>query len=102
MQFNPSYPAKSEEYLYSDGNHIRTYSQSGKFRTAWFDYVDEPTHDVIRIQLLSDTLTIDGVEFFCKAEDYEPEWGTNGKYNLAQSRVVLKAVQEKSLFNKSC
>ena len=102
LQFNPIYPAKSEEYLYSDGNHIRTYAETGKFRTAWFDYCDEPTHDVIRLQLLSDTFTIDGVEYFCKAEDYEPEWGTNGKYNLAQSRVVLKAVQEKTLFNKSC
>jgi hypothetical protein len=102
LQFNPSYPAKSEEYLYSNGNHVRTYAESAKFRTAWFDYVDEPTHDVIRIQLLSDTLTLDGVEFFCAAEDYEPEWAANGKYNLAQSRVVLKAVQEKSLFNKSC
>lgn len=102
LQFNPTYPAKSEEYLYSNGNHVRTYAETGKFRTAWFDYVDEPTHDVIRLQLLSDTLTIDGTEFFCKAEDYEPEWGSNGKYNLAQSRVVLKAVSEKSLFNKSC
>lgn len=102
LQFNPSYPAKSEEYLYSNGNHVRTYAESAKFRTAWFDYVDEPTHDVIRLQLLSDTLTLDGVEFFCAAEDYEPEWSANGKYNLAQSRVVMKAVQEKSLFNKSC
>lgn len=102
LQFNPSYPAKSEEYLYSNGNHVRTYAESGKYRTAWFDYVDEPTHDVIRLQLLCDTLTIDGTEFFCRAEDYEPEWGQNGKYNLAQSRVILKAVEEKSLFNKSC
>jgi len=102
LQFNPTYPTKSEEYLYSNGNHVRTYAESAKFRTAWFDYVDEPTHDVIRLQLLSDTLTIDGIDFFCAAEDYEPEWAANGKYNLAQSRVVLKAVQEKSLFNKSC
>jgi hypothetical protein len=102
LQFNPSYPAKVEEYLYSNGNHVRTYAETAKFRTAWFDYVDEPTHDVIRLQLLSDTLTIDGAEFFCRAEDYEPEWSANGKYNLAQSRVVLKAVTEKSLFNKSC
>ena len=102
LQFNPTYPVKSEEYLYSSGNHVRTYAETAKFRTAWFDYVDEPTHDVIRLQLLSDTLTIDAVEFFCAAEDYEPEWSANGKYNLAQSRVVLKAVAEKSLFNKSC
>lgn len=102
LQFNPLYPAKAEEYLYSNGNHVRTYAETAKFRTAWFDYVDEPTHDVIRLQLLSDTLTINGAEFFCKAEDYEPEWSENGKYNLAQSRVVLKGVTEKSLFNKSC
>jgi len=102
LQFNPYYPAKSEEYLYSNGNHVRTYAESAKFRTAWFDYVDEPTHDVIRLQLLSDTLIVGDQPFFCAAEDYEPEWAANGKYNLAQSRVVLKAVNEPSLFNKFC
>jgi hypothetical protein len=102
LQFNPYYPAKSEEYLYSNGNHVRTYAETAKFRTAWFDYVDEPTHDVIRLQLLSDTLIVGDQPFFCVAEDYEPEWAANGKYNLAQSRVVLKAVNEPSLFNKSC
>ena len=102
LQFNPYYPAKSEEYLYSNGNHVRTYAESAKFRTAWFDYVDEPTHDVIRLQLLSDTLIVGDQPFFCAAEDYEPEWAANGRYNLAQSRVVLKAVNEPSLFNKSC
>ena len=102
LQFNPTYPAKSEEYLYSNGDHVRTFAESAKYRIAWFDYVDEPTHDVIRLQMLSDTLTINGNYFFCKAEDYEPEWGQNGKYNLAQSRVLLKAVVEPTLFNKSC
>ena len=102
LQFNPMYPVKTEQYLYSSGTMFRSYAQSGKVRTAWFDYVDEPTHDVIRLQLLSDTLTISGTEFFCIAEDYEPEWGENGKYNLAQSKVALMAQNEPTLYNKNC
>lgn len=102
LQFNPIYPVKTEQYLYSSGTMNRTYAQTGKERTAWFDYIDEPTHDVIRVQLLCDTLTINNQPFFCVAEDYEPEWGENGKYNLAQSRVVLMSENEPTLFNKNC
>lgn len=102
LQFNPIYPAKSETYLYSNGNMTRTYGQTGKKREAWFDYCDESTHDVIRVQLLSDTLTIEGAQYFCLVEDYEPEWAVNGKQALAQSRVELMAVSEPTLFNKSC
>jgi len=102
LQFNPMYPVKTEQYTYSSGTMNRTYAQSGKVRTAWFDYVDEPTHDVIRLQLLCDTLIIDNEPFFCIAEDYEPEWSQNGKYNLAQSKVALMAQNEPTLFNKNC
>jgi hypothetical protein len=102
LQFNPTYPAKTEDYLYSNGLMSRSFAQSGKVRLAWFDYVDEPTHDVIRIQLLCESLMIDTNYFYCVAEDYEPEWKQNGQYNLAQSRVALMAVAEPTLFNKSC
>ena len=102
LQFNPTYPAKSEDYLYSNGLMSRSFAQTGKVRLAWFDYVDEPAHDVIRVQLLCETLMIDTNYFYCLAEDYEPEWKQNGQYNLAQSRVALMAVNEPTLFNKSC
>lgn len=102
LQFNPIYPAASEEYLFSNGGRSRSFAQSSKIRTAWFDYVDELTHDVIRLQILSDYLTINSSQYFCVAEDYEPEWGQNGKYNLAQSRVNLIDVNEPTLYNKSC
>ena len=102
LQFNPTYPIKTEQYLYSNGTMFRSYAQSGKVRIAWFDYVDEPTHDVIRLQLLSDTLIVGAQPFFCVAEDYEPEWAENGRYNLAQSRVALMAVNEPTVFNKNC
>ena len=102
LQFNPTYPVKTEQYTFSNGRMNRSYAESGKVRTAWFDYVDEPTHDVIRLQLLSETLIVGSEPFFCVAEDYEPEWAQNGKYNLAQSRVVLMAQNEPRLFNKNC
>jgi hypothetical protein len=102
LQFNPVYPAVSEEYLFSNGGRSRSFAQSSKIRTAWFDYVDELTHDVIRLQILSDDLIINGSQYFCEAEDYEPEWGQNGRYNLAQSRVNLIDVNEPTLYNKSC
>ena len=99
LQFAPKYPAIGEEYLFSNGSFARSFAQSGKIRTAWFDYVDEPTHDVIRLQLLSDVLTVDSDVYFAPLKDYEPEWDEH-RYNLAQSRVDL--VKDETLFNRSC
>lgn len=99
LQFAPRYPAVGEEYLYSNGSFSRSFAQSGKIRTAWFDYVNESTHDVIRLQLLSDVLTVDGDVYFAPLKDYEPEWDDH-KYNLAQSRVDL--IKDETLFNRSC
>lgn len=99
LQFAPRYPSVGEEYLFSNGSFARSFAQSGKIRTAWFDYVDEPTHDVIRLQLLSDVLTVDSDVYFAPLKDYEPEWDEH-RYNLAQSRVDL--VKDETLFNRSC
>jgi hypothetical protein len=99
LQFAPRYPATAEEYLYSNGSFARSFAQSGKIRSCWFDYVDENCHDVIRLQLLSDVLTLDSDVYFAPVKDYEPEWDEH-RYNLAQSRVDL--VKEETLFNRSC
>lgn len=99
LQFAPRYPATAEEYLYSNGSFARSFAQSGKIRSCWFDYVDESCHDVIRLQLLSDVLTLDSDVYFAPVKDYEPEWDEH-RYNLAQSRVDL--VKEETLFNRSC
>jgi hypothetical protein len=99
LQFAPKYPAIGEEYLYSNGSFSRSFAQSGKVRQAWFDYVDETCHDVIRLQVLSDVLTLDSDVYFAPLKDYEPEWDEH-RYNLAQSRIDL--VKEETLFNRSC
>lgn len=99
LQFAPKYRAVGEEYLYSNGSFSRSFAQSGKVRQAWFDYVDETCHDVIRLQVLSDVLTLDSDVYFAPLKDYEPEWDEH-RYNLAQSRIDL--VKEETLFNRSC
>jgi hypothetical protein len=61
--------------------------------------VDELTHDVIRLQILSDVLTIDSDVYFAPVKDYEPEWDEHRR-NLAQSRIDL--VKDEVLYNSSC
>lgn len=100
LAFNPVYRNSGEEYLYSSGQTVRSYAQSQKARTAWFDYADEYCHDTIRTQLLSQKLTVEGVSFYFPTEDYEPEWNDRGRYNLAQSRVTL--FHELSTFGSTC
>lgn len=101
LQFAPKYPTTSEEYLFSSGEWSRSFAQRGKIRTAWFDYVDEATHDVISTQIICDVLTIDGDVYYCPVKDYEPEWDEH-RYNLAQSRVDIIKATEPTIYKRSC
>jgi len=100
LAFNPVYRNAGEEYLYSSGNTGRSFAQSQKARTAWFDYMDEYAHDCTRTQLLGQKLLIDGYAFYYPTEDYEPEWNERGAYNLAQSRVTV--FHEEAIFGSTC
>jgi len=100
LAFNPVYRNAGEEYLYSSGNTGRSFAQSQKARTAWFDYMDEYAHDCTRTQLLGQKLLIDNYAFYYPTEDYEPEWNERGAYNLAQSRVTV--FHEEAIFGSTC
>ncbi len=100
LAFNPVYRNAGEEYLYSSGNTGRSFAQSQKARTAWFDYMDEYAHDCTRTQLLGQKLLIDNYAFYYPTEDYEPEWNERGAYNLAQSRVTV--FHEEAIFGSAC
>lgn len=102
LHFNPTYPADGQDYIDSAGQSTRTYAQSGKVYEVLFDRVDTPTHDCIRLQLLSDQLFINGKEAYATTQDYEPEWIGSGKYNLAQSRAEIRWASSPDRFNRSC
>jgi len=101
IKFNPLYPFRNEYITGSDGVLKRYYAEREKKYTAKVDYVDEPVHDCLSIQLLSDELMIDGTEYFCISKDYSPDWATDGKMNVAQSKFEIEKV-DNVVFNNSC
>ena len=101
LRFNPNYRNEGEDSQGSDGVKRRPFAQSEKVYSCLFDYCDEPTHDAINAQLLCDTLTFDGVEYFYPIQDYSPDWADRGKLNLAQSQIELQKKQS-VIFNRNC
>jgi hypothetical protein len=101
LRFNPTYRNEGEDSQGSDGVKRRPFAQSEKVYSCLFDYCDEPTHDAINAQLLCDTLTFDGVEYFYPIQDYSPDWADRGKLNLAQSQIELQKKQS-VIFNRNC
>ena len=106
LSFNPVYPAKGEDYLSSNGQLLRPYTETAKQKEMLFDRVDELTHDCIRLILLSDESELSDnnntYQVHFPVQDYEPEWGERGRYNLAQSRADIIFKNEPSRFNRSC
>lgn len=101
LKIMPQYPASGEEHFYSTGRHIRTYATSQKMWTLWLDKLSEAMHDCVRLMVLSDTLEIDTVEYYCPTKDYEPEWAENQKRNLARAKVGIQ-LKSDILFNFNC
>jgi len=101
LRFNPTYRNEGEDSQGSNGVKRRPFAQSEKVYSCIFDYCDEPTHDAINTQLLCDTLTFDGVEYFYPMKDYAPDWADRGKLNLAQSQIELQRKQS-VIFNRNC
>jgi hypothetical protein len=101
LRFNPTYKNEGEDSQGSDGVKRRPFARSEKVYSCIFDYCDEATHDAINTQLLCDTLTFDGVEYFCPIKDYQPEWADRGRLNLAQSQIELQKKQS-VIYNRNC
>lgn len=90
LRFNPFYPTDSNDYEYSNGTRSKTYAKREKYYDVLFDYMGETEHDTISTQVLCDTFTIDGTEYFVKGEDYKPEWDKEGHQRLAQGRMAMR------------
>lgn len=101
LSFNPSYFQEEEDYLFSDGRRQITYSQSEKYKTLLFDYVDEVTHDNINALINSSSLTMEGTELYVKKGEYAPDWDKDGRQKTAQSRIQAK-VKDNTIFNTLC
>jgi hypothetical protein len=104
---NPTSKNRNENYLLSNGTYYKNFATRDKIFDVLFDYVDEVAHDAINTMLICDTLKIqsDGIpnndEYIWLDDSYKPEWESQGRMNIAQSRIQI---QRKSgvLTNSNC
>lgn len=101
---NPRYDGQNERYLGSDGTYRKSFASTEKKWDLKFDYVDEWTHDYIRVMLQCDYLQIgdapyQGEFYSCVDDDYTPEW-VDEITNIAQSTVEVQRATS-VLFNNN-
>jgi hypothetical protein len=101
LKFNPTYNIDGNDYSFSNGDQRIHAGSRKKYYEGLIDYVGETEHDTLSTQIICDTLTIDGVEFHVKPEDYKPEWDKSGGQQLAQARIQLMK-QGTNLKNSKC
>lgn len=90
LKFNPIYPIDSSDYEYSSGTRSLTYAKREKYYDTLMDYMGETEHDTLSAQILCDTFTVDGVQYYVRPEEYKPEWEKSGSQRLAQSRILMR------------
>lgn len=90
LRITPEHKIKGEDYFDSRGEGFNAYIEADKQWVAWFDLLDENTHDALSIQLYSNNFSIDTVPYFCPIQDIQPLWAANMKRNLAQLKVELR------------
>jgi hypothetical protein len=101
LYFNPTYPIEASDYEYSSGRRAITSASREKYYEGHVDHVDETAHDTLSTQILCDTFTVDGVEYFVKPEDYKPEWiEKNGGLLTAQARIAMRK-KTSTIFKKN-
>ncbi len=102
IKFNSRYPAKQEIFISSAGDKRRIYSERNKFKVVKTDYIDEPAHDALSLQLICDVLTFDGVKYFYSESEFKPKWDADGEFNLATAQFEIEKHLGAVIYNTNC
>lgn len=92
---NSRYPEKIDRFAFSDGTRKILYADGEKIWQLYFDYLPEYLHDAISSAKKHDHFYIDGVEYICSSDNYEPEW--RKQLLLAQSKIDVQRVTQQTL-----
>ena len=94
IQFsNPRSPAKTENYLYSNGRKKKAYSQVSKAWDLTFHAVDENMHDTIANIINCDVFTINGNEYITDEKEYTANYGPKGVDPVGESTIEVQKIQ---------
>lgn len=95
----PRYPQEIDRFAFSNGERKILYSTSEKIWKLMFDYAPEYIHDAVALAKIHDHFYIDGVEYICTSDEYQPEWRDRNK--IAQGTIEVQKVIDNNK-NKNC
>lgn len=101
----PTYPKSTTVMKSGTGNARVAYSEVEKYWQLHTGFASETFHDAMATIISCDHFQIGdtegiGVEYVAEAEDYSPNWQTDGSYSLATAVVNLRVKEKGQQFNR--
>lgn len=101
----PNYPKSTTVMKSGTGNARVAYSEVEKYWQLHTGFASETFHDAMAAIISCDHFQIGdteviGVEYVAEAEDYSPNWQTDGSYSLATAVVNLRIKEKGEQFNR--
>jgi len=101
----PTYPKATTVMKSGTGNARVAYSEVEKYWQLHTGFASETFHDAMVAIISCDHFQIGdtedvGVEYVAEAEDYSPNWQTDGSYSLATAVVNLRIKEKGQQFNR--
>jgi hypothetical protein len=101
----PTYPKATTVMKSGTGNARVAYSEVEKYWQLHTGFASETFHDAMAAIISCDHFQIGdtedvGVEYVAEAEDYSPNWQTDGSYSLATAVVNLRIKEKGQQFNR--
>jgi len=101
----PTYPKATTIMKSGTGNARVAYSEIEKYWQVHTNFASETFHDATAAIISCDHFLIGdtegtGVEYVAEAEDYSPNWQTDGSYSLATAVINVRVKEKGQVFNR--
>lgn len=101
----PTYPKQTSIMKTGSGDARLVYSEIEKYWQLHTTFASETFHDAMAAIISCDHFQIgdtqsNGIEYVAEAEDYSPNWQTDGSYSLATAVINVRVKEKGQVFNR--
>lgn len=101
----PVYPKQTSIMKMGTGDARLAYSEIEKYWQVHTTFASETFHDAMAAIISCDHFQIgdtqsSGIEYVAQAEDYSPNWQTDGSYSLATAVINVRVKEKGQVFNR--
>ena len=101
----PTYPKATNIMRSGTGDARVAYSEIEKYWQVHTNFASETFHDAMSAIISCDHFQIGdtestGIEYVAEAEDYTPNWQTDGSYSLATAVINVRVKEKGQVFNR--